>query len=245
MPDIEGIGQLEGTEMTALETFSMENIEYLQSIEGLKSDNWMEMQPLERLDVLRTLESRLAEIQGRPPLPVVAETMEEGLSGYFDGEALHVNAEHLENPDYRLEVIDTIAHEGRHAYQQYAIEHPGFHPNAQEVMYWAANERTYISGDRFGYEYYKNQPIELDAWRYGEMTRSIFRETPGDDLFWESDSMELMFAKVENDPRRSLLFDSAGDLCSRIRSELDSLISPSMQLNILQAGAMAPAYHHS
>ena len=246
MANLEAIGPLEGLETTSLETFSPESVEYLQSIEGLKPENWMELQPYERLEVLRTLESRLAEIQGRPPLPVVAEPMD--FSGFFDGEALHVNVEHINDPSYRLEVIDTVAHEGRHAYQQYAVAHPGFHPNAQEVLYWAANQQSYFQpkeiGGRFGPEYYMNQPVELDAWRYGEMTRNVFSEFGDDSPFGEFDSMlETSFAKVEGNACRSSLLEQAGDLWTRIKSGLDELISPATQMNILRAAAMAIAHH--
>lgn len=246
MTNLEGIGLLEGAETTSLETFSIENIEYLQSIEGLKQDVWKELQPCERLDALRTLESRLAEIQGRPPLPVVAESMDS--AGFFDGEALHINVEHINDPTYRLEVIDTVAHEGRHAYQHYAVTHPGFHPNAQEVLYWAANQQSYFHPKeiwgRFGLEYYMNQPVELDAWRYGEMTQNVFTEIKDDSPFRKFDSMlDSAFAKVECNEQRPSLLDRAGDLWTRIKSGLDSIISPATQRNILRAGAMAIAHH--
>ena len=244
--NLEGVGPLEGRETTQLETFSLENKEYLRSIEGLKPGIWSEMQPNERLDALRTLESRLAEIQGRPPLPVVAESMEN--AGFFDGEALHVNIEHIQDPAYRLEVIDTIAHEGRHAYQHYAVTHPGFHPNTQEVIYWAANEHAYFQpkeiGEKFGPEYYLCQPTELDAWRYGAMTQDVFAELPSESPFAKFNAqLETAFAKVENNVQHSSLLERAGDLWSRIKSELDSFISPSMQRNILRAGVMALAHH--
>jgi|GEM_PF-6855437 len=246
--NLEGVGALERPETTQLETFSVENKEYLRSIEGLKPGIWSEMTQNERLNALRTLESRLAEIQGRPPLPVVAEAMREGEAGFFDGKALHVNIEHLKNPAYRLEVIDTIAHEGRHAYQYYAVRHPGFHPNTQEVIYWAANEHAYFHpkqiGEKFGPEYYLCQPTELDAWRYGAMTQDVFAELPSESPFAKFNAqLETAFAKVENNVQHPSLLERAGDLWSRIISGLDSFISPSMQRNILRAGVMALAHH--
>lgn len=246
MTNYEGIGPLEGSETTSLETFSIENVEYLQSIEGLQPSNWEGLKPAERLGALRTLESRLAEIQGRPPLPVVAEEMDS--AGFFDGEALHVNIEHINDPSYRLEVIDTVAHEGRHAYQHYAVTHPGFHPNTQEVVYWAANQQAYfhpkeIAG-RFGAEYYMYQPVELDAWRYGEMTQNVFAEIQDDNPFRKFDAMlDSAFAKVESNAQRPSLLDRAGDLWTRIKSGLDSIISPATQRNIMRAGVMAIAHH--
>lgn len=246
MVNYEGIGPLERSETTSLESFSIENIEYLQSIEELQSSNWEGLKPTERLDALRTLESRLAEMQGRPPLPIVAEKMDS--AGFFDGNALHINLEHINDPSYRLEVIDTVAHEGRHAYQYYAVTHPGFHPNTQEVVYWAANQQAYfhpkeIAG-RFGAEYYMYQPVELDAWRYGEMTQNVFSELQDNNSFRKFDSiLESAFAKVENNVERPSLLDCAGDMWSRIKSGLDSIISPATQRNILRNAVMAIAHY--
>ena len=218
------IGPLERTETTAMETFSVENVEYLQSIEGLKAENWVELQPYERLDVLRTLESRLAEIQGRPPLPVEAEALDEGMCGYCDGEALHINIEHIQDPAYLSEVTNTVAHEGRHAYQFYAIEHPGFHPNLQEVQYWAANGQHYLNSREFGSEYYMSQPMELDAWRYGDMVEGIFAEFQKEKSFWDFDSIwDSFFAKVGNDASSPALIARADNSGERINSMLDSV----------------------
>jgi len=56
--------------------------------------------------------------------------------------------EQLGDAKSRLELIDTIAHEGRHAYQHYAIEHPGFHPNTHEVDAWRENFKNYRDGKK-------------------------------------------------------------------------------------------------
>lgn len=238
------IGLLERPETAAMETFSMENVEYLQSIEGLKAENWVELQPHERLDVLRTLESRLAEIQRRPPLPIVAERMEEGLCGYFDGKALHINMEHIQDPAYLQEVTDTVAHEGRHAYQDYAIEHPEIHPDLKEVQYWAANHEHYLNSRKFGLEIYESQPLEVDARHYAGIVKGIFSEFQEDKSFWKFDSkLENAIAKVENDTQRPSLLAQAGDLVSRIKSGIDSIIPPLVQKVLLRAGAMAIAHH--
>ena len=159
-----------------LEPIEANSIEYLGQIESLQEANWQELTPVERLDALGNLEARLAEIQGREPCEVVAEQMRsERQCGYYDGEKIVVNSQHLEDSRYRMEVIDTIAHEGRHAYQHWAVEHPGFHPNEAEVRYWTANmipPSNYLSPRRFGPEIYESQPIEVDArWYASQVTR--------------------------------------------------------------------------
>ena len=81
--------------------------------------------------------------------------------------------------DTKLQLIDTVIHEGRHAYQSYAIEHPSVHgdtPEARkEVEGWAKNEGKYYS---HGLRYYV-QPQEADAYSYA---REKINEVFGDDL---------------------------------------------------------------
>ena len=76
----------------------------------------------------------------------------------------------------RLDVIDTIAHEGRHAYQHYAVEHPGFHPDEHEVEYWRANFETYLQPNLYGFDAYWMQPVEVDARRYGGVVSALFED---------------------------------------------------------------------
>ncbi|MBQ6337805.1 MAG: hypothetical protein IJI36_01555 [Kiritimatiellae bacterium] len=159
-------------------TFSVEDIDKLKSIEGLYEERWKMGTIQDRAASLMQLEVQLAQIQGRPPVELVFERMGKNEAGFFDGKQLHVNFEHISNPDYRLEVIDTIGHEGCHAYQEWAITHPGFHPNDAEVKYWAANRLAYFQpkyiGEKFGVEYYRNQPMELHAWPYGRQVQDIY-----------------------------------------------------------------------
>ena len=64
-----------------------------------------------------------------------------------------------------MQLFDTIAHEGYHAYQGYAIKHPGFHKDMKQVKEWAINDRN-VKYFRRGDEYLV-QPRERDAWKYG------------------------------------------------------------------------------
>ena len=146
------------------ETLSTEQLEYLRQIEELQPENWIRLEMPERLEALQELENRLAELQGRKPFEVHAQAMEPNQYGYYDGRALHLN-EGLLTKDNPQEVVETVAHEGRHAYQQFAIEHPRVH-DAKEVAYWEANMRDYLDPSLYGFELYQNQPVELDARDY-------------------------------------------------------------------------------
>lgn len=172
------------------------DLEYIRAIEGLTAEQWEKLEPAERLEALQELEDKLAEIQGRPPYPVVAEYLpcnrNELSGGYFDGDRIVVNRSLLEGGSAEIEalveefglgssrefIVNTLAHEGRHAYQWYAVENPGVHPNEHEVEYWRANFETYLQSGLYGFEAYWMQPLEVDARRYGDAVAALFDGTP-------------------------------------------------------------------
>ena len=170
MNDFEGLSTRELSPAT--EGLSVADFEYLHDTEGLSSRSWEGLSPKERLETMQTLENKLAEIQGRPPVSVTAEELE-GENGHYDPEThtIALSLEALSRPSKRLEVIDTIAHEGRHAYQHYAVEHPGFHDNPEEVEAWRENMENYEDGTKDGLLAYRLQPIEADAWKSGHLVR--------------------------------------------------------------------------
>ena len=177
MSAIEGLESREV--LPSVEGLTVADFEYLQNTEGLKPGQWEGLSVEGRLETLQTIETKLAEIQGRPPVPVFAsETPVPVFASETPGENGHynpttrtitLNVEQLNNPSQRLNLINTVAHEGRHAYQHYAIEHPGFHPDQREVDQWAENWPNYLSCEQYGGLLYRLQPIEADAWKYGRL----------------------------------------------------------------------------
>jgi len=147
-------------------------VEAWKGIDGLQRAQWADASQEERLATLQKAENGAANIQGRDPMPVTLDTEarpEE--KGYYDGERIRIGEYSLNNDDVS-EVANTLAHEGRHAYQDYAIEHPGFHSDGDDVRSWRENMQpgNYVEPDdqRFNYDEYRNQPIERDAFRYGD-----------------------------------------------------------------------------
>ena len=153
-----------------VEDLTVDDFEYLHATEGLSPDQWEGLSVNERLETLQTLEDKLAEIQGRPPVAVLASETP-GENGHYDPatRTITLNIEQLNDADCRMSLIDTIAHEGRHAYQHYAVEHPGFHGNHKEVSAWRENFKNYVDGHKDGLLAYRLQPLEADAWRYGHL----------------------------------------------------------------------------
>jgi len=147
-----------------------EGIERLSQIDEIKQDNWRDATEEERLQGLQQTENTMAEIQGRPPVEIVSEHLPRGIYGFFDDNQIHINTEALQSSDI-AQAVDTIAHEGRHAYQVYAINNPRFHSNSTEVDSWRENRENYLNAEIYGQELYQNQPVEADAWSYGTAIR--------------------------------------------------------------------------
>lgn len=141
----------------------------LRSMPELQSENWQSLDTSQRLETLQNVESSMAEIQGRPVLPVIATEMPLNTYGQFDGEKIQINASTIGGNEMPVgEFVDTIVHEGRHAYQYYAIDHPDFIQDSTLVQNWAENLEpgNYLSPNEYGQELYANQPVEADAWNY-------------------------------------------------------------------------------
>jgi len=155
-------------------------VEELRMVEGINPVDWKDMSEYERLEILQDVEERVARVQGRPPAHVATYAATPGEFGYYnpDTNEINISSNSLKNDDVK-EVVDTLIHEGRHAYQHYAVEHPDIHSDRQEVAAWAINLQKdhYLSADRYGQELYQTQPVEKDAWRYAQ---TIINEIYGD-----------------------------------------------------------------
>lgn len=217
-------------------TFSSEDVEKLKAIEGLSEERWRLGTIQSRAESLVKLETQLSQIQGRPPVEIVFDKMGRNEAGFFDGEKLHVNFEHILDPSYRLEVIDTVGHEGCHAYQEWAINHPGFHPNDAEVKYWAANRLAYFQpkyiGEKFGPEYYRNQPMELHAWPYGRQVQGIYFSEKKPFAEFEAmlpDYLRAGIIRVQNTHRGKSLGERVGEYVSGVKDRVENYIKSQLE----------------
>lgn len=161
--------------------------EYL-NIPELQYDNWKELSIEQRIDTLNAMEQKVAEIAKRDPMQVVVEPMRGGVMGYFDGTKLAISENSLMKSDYfsYMHALDTLFHEGRHAYQQYNIERfreERTERNNSMVEAWKDN---YVIGYRgqtleiknWGYMRYQEQPIEVDARVFAERIMQELEITP-------------------------------------------------------------------
>ena len=163
--------------------------DYIISEEDLKYENWSKLTLDERIEILNKVEHKIASIEHRPHVNVMLEDMELKDLGY------HCSSEHklvlntklvaMNDPRIHREVINTIIHEGRHAYQHYNTDVKLIHESASEVQSWFENfydpELGYY---RYGgqkimiplngklvdvsFQRYYYQPVEIDARNFAK-----------------------------------------------------------------------------
>lgn len=148
-----------------------EAVDAIGQIEELDPERWETLSLEERMEALCEIENRMAEIQGREPVEIQAEEMESNEFGGYQNGTITVNIDHLQSDMPVDEFIDTMVHEGRHAYQENAVNNPDLVENADVTDSWAENMDHYMSPEDYGQELYEAQPVEDDAHRYASQIR--------------------------------------------------------------------------
>ncbi len=146
----------------------------LENIEGMKFEEWIELTPEERLNSIQQAEIAIAAVEHRPPYTIIVKDMPEGSYGYCSASEgiICLNSLYLESNEFNdyAENLDTIIHEGRHAYQNYNCFVRDV-DNENPVDVWTINEIFYIPPE-WDFEGYWNQPIEVDARAFAEAVKS-------------------------------------------------------------------------
>lgn len=159
--------------------------DYLETVEELKYENWSKLSLEQRQEVLNIVEHKIAEIEHRPALRVEVENMRPHDLGYqnWGQQKIALNTQYVvsNDPNVHREILSTIIHEGRHAYQHYNVEVKCIHESVSEVKTWEKNffdpEMGYYRYDgqkiwvRYGdgsihdagFKLYADQPVETDA----------------------------------------------------------------------------------
>ncbi len=93
--------------------------------------------------------------------------------GYIHGDGyIYLNKDTLTDERNMEEAVNTVFHEARHAFQKRAIHNPQTYGISQELANeWRENYRNYIDG-RKNRKAYLQQPIERDAFAFGDYIAS-------------------------------------------------------------------------
>lgn len=171
--------------------------ETLCDTKELEFDNWTKLSIKGKVEVLNQLEQRIADIEHRPAATIRSEVMDPDINGYELNGEIALNEEHLKatdlSPEKLEEVLETMIHEGRHAYQEYNVYERQVHPSGAQVDSWRENYEMvgYASGEpvytsvlgfsytneglaKLGARLYYYQPVEIDARQFASDTMSAY-----------------------------------------------------------------------
>lgn len=139
-----------------------------------KSENWAKMDHTERKDALNTLAKDVGFAFRTNVLGVRFYDGPQSSRGYYNNDGyLYLNADVLTDDTNRLDALDTVFHEGRHAFQRVAISNPNLHSvERSQAETWANNFINYVSPNRVNMRRYFSQPVEVDA---REFAASVLR----------------------------------------------------------------------
>lgn len=151
--------------------------EGLTRVEGTRFEEWSRLSPQERLAAMQHVENLVADIAHRPPCEVRGESLGTGHYGFYNpnDHTIVLNTDYLDGSyDSYKETLDTVIHEGRHAYQYYNVDHRQVHPSDGDFTNWSENLHEdrwglfpenygYQSASEVGFQRYWMQPVEADA----------------------------------------------------------------------------------
>lgn len=143
-------------------------------IEGLSFEEWKELSFEERIEVMQKVEDSISEIAHRPPCEVNVKNLPELHFGYYSPNSYDItlNSRYIQSDSYTdyKECLDTIVHEGRHAYQYYNLTEREVHPREGDLTNWKSNEFEYgyQDAETCGFAAYWLQPQECDARAFAE-----------------------------------------------------------------------------
>lgn len=148
-------------------------------VEGLEYDKWKGLSFDKRMEVLRLLENEVAKIAHRPACVVVSQSLGEGYWGFYEqgSNCITINEDYIKSTDCYEAVLDTLIHEGRHAYQDYNLNVRETHPRHGDISNWNLNElHGYQDAEHCGFKAYQLQPVESDARAFAEDVLKQYQE---------------------------------------------------------------------
>lgn len=187
-------------------------------------------------DILQELENRQAKLDGRKPYKVVIQYLEDprlqGQCCYNEnGEnVLILNSQIFESKvrPAAPQVINTLLHEGRHAFQYESIFNDSDKVSFQQKVEWLAVLITYCEGDGDTFCLYAMQNIERDSRRFArkEMERinQYFTDLGIPDEYYE----DLIYSDLASEER--LIAEIRETFTLEMIEEYEKLVLNNLQL---------------
>lgn len=156
--------------------------------------------------LLQEFENRQAAAVGRKPLQVVAKRMLSSTLGQCGNKVIHINmmsinGGRLRPPATIADMLATLIHEGRHAFQRHAVEafvrdHPDTLPPDDVCLRWLINLISYHDMTNESYYVYAMQDVEVDARKEARLQLKTLHD-------------KLVLLTGEAQPEYEVAYDSA------------------------------------
>lgn len=170
---------------TSFESLAIQNEAVLQN---LTSAEWGNLSHEEKMDVLQTVVNIEATYLTISPITLKSTKLEDNTVGQYsyDENIIYIDSEFLAISD-SADVLDTICHECRHAYQHYVVDMLDWSQDSVNSHYyyrsaqqWKLELNDYRDG-QLNYDTYYQQSIEADARAYAERSVYVYMEFLGQD----------------------------------------------------------------
>lgn len=134
---------------------------------------WKKATVVEREQILKDLFEEMQDIYGVSLKKIEFTPIESEpgytIYGYYEdtSKLICINSDLLSKSSNYDKIMDTMAHEMRHAYQHAVVDNPEkYKVDEKTVDEWSENFNDYKTTDVDGYAAYRDQPIEKDARKF-------------------------------------------------------------------------------
>lgn len=162
----------------------------IAKLPGIHFDEWKDLSFEGKQKLLQQIENVAADTSHRSACDILVKPMEHNCYGYFDPKTktIVLNSNYLGNDyDSYHNALDTVIHEGRHAYQDYNVNIRQVHNSQGDCTNWQQNlgnsffglfpeNYGYQDAATYGFERYWMQPVEADARAFAEDVLTVLNK---------------------------------------------------------------------
>ena len=164
----------------------------LLETEEYNKKTWKKASPEEREQILESFMQKLAEIFGvTVSSEIIFDSLGEDTRGMYShgNRTVYINKDYLKKKD-SYEIMQTMIHEMRHAYQHAAVDNPdSYNVSEETIKQWSENfkpENYKSTKNGYTFEEYVSQPVEYDAKNFAKQKSDLYNAKPEYNGSWKS-----------------------------------------------------------
>lgn len=203
------------------------------NITRVRTENWKLASPEQRIQILQDLEDGVAKEQGREARRVSPTKMsDDGYCGKYDSnkpDEIQINEDYLDDRlvDQGINYLcmETILHEGRHAYQDDAMNGKIQHDRSETELWKMNNTGNIYKTEQNGY--YRYQPVEADANDFSHAEINDLHKYLGDDPGYDKYfvNREYSDSLYKEDARTKYGDDYQKEIANSVREQYIEIMS--------------------